>query len=48
MAKYQGRDVTVVRAAKQGDNGFQPGQPDQVLINDGGTQKVVPRSEVQD
>lgn len=44
--KYQGRDVTVMRDAQQGDQGFDANVKDQVLINDGGQQKVVKRSDL--
>lgn len=45
--KYQNRTVTVVRTLKQGDPGFDPNK-DQVVINDGGTEKTVLRNEVTD
>lgn len=44
--QYQGKPVTVVRDAQQGDQGFDQSQ-DQVLIRlDNGTEKVVQRGEV--
>lgn len=43
---YQGKKVQSMRAATQGDQGFQQGQ-DQVYITlEDGTEKVVKRSEV--
>jgi hypothetical protein len=46
MAKYQSKNVTVLRDAKQGDAGFVAGS-DQILIKlEDGSQKVVSRRDV--
>ena len=44
---FQGRDVTIVRSVNNGDHGWDANK-DQVVINDGGTEKTVLRSEVVD
>ncbi len=45
--KYQGKDVTVLRDAKQGDKGFDQNK-DQVWVrNLDGTENVAPRNEVK-
>lgn len=47
MAKYQNREVTVVRPAHAGDVGYDPdNKADQVLIKDGPSQKAVLKSDV--
>lgn len=47
MSKYQGKDVTVLRDAKQGDHGFDQNK-DQVWVrNADGTENVAPRTEVK-
>lgn len=47
MAKYQGKDVDVVRDAKQGDAGFDATQ-DQVWVrNANGTENVAKRADVK-
>jgi len=46
MPVYQGKKVTVVRAARQGDPGFDPSAPKQVIKLPDGTEKTVPTSEV--
>lgn len=48
MTNYQGKDVTVVRAAKQGDQGFDA-KKDQVWIrNADGTENVALRTDVKE
>jgi hypothetical protein len=48
MPTYQGRQVTVVRAAKQGDPGFKNDDSEQVVIKqDDGTEKTVPKDQVK-
>jgi hypothetical protein len=48
MATYQGKQVTVVRAAKQGDPGFKNDDSEQVVIKlDDGTEKTVPKDQVK-
>ena len=49
MPMYQGKKVTVVRPAKQGDPGFDgaaTAKPQQVIKLADGTEKTVPASEV--
>ena len=47
MQKYQGKTVTTIRAAQQGDDGFDATKSPQSLIKlEDGTQKVVPQGEV--
>jgi len=48
MPVYQGKKVTVVRAAKQGDKDFDPAAPKSVIQLPDGTQKTVPEAEVTD
>ena len=48
MPQYQGKNVTVVRDAKQGDQGFDASKGAQSLIKlEDGAQKVVLKSEVK-
>ena len=45
--KYQGKNVTTLRPARQGDHGFDANKRDQILIrHEDNTEKVVERSEV--
>jgi len=46
MPVYQGKKVTVVRAAKQGDKGFDPAVPKSVIKDEGGTEQTVATAEV--
>lgn len=47
MSKYQGNNVTVVRAAQAGDSGFDAAKAPQSLIRlEDGTQRVVLTSDV--
>jgi hypothetical protein len=46
MPVYQGKKVTVVRPAKQGDQGFDPAAPKSVIQLPDGSQKTVPDAEV--
>jgi hypothetical protein len=46
MPVYQGKQVTVVRAAKQGDQGFDPAKPKSVIQLPDGSEKTVPTTEV--
>jgi hypothetical protein len=46
MPVYQGKQVTVVRAAKKGDQGFDENTPKSVIQLPDGSQKTVPDSEV--
>ena len=47
MPSYQGKKVTIVRPAKQGDQGFDQNKDDQIVISmPDGTEKTVPREEV--
>jgi hypothetical protein len=46
MPVYQGKQVTVVRAAKQGDQGFDAAKPKSVIQLPDGSQKTVPDAEV--
>jgi hypothetical protein len=48
MPLYQGKKVTVVRSAKQGDKDFDPAQPKSVIAMPDGTQKTVPEAEVEE
>ena len=46
--KYQGQDVTVVRPAKQGDQGFDAAKGEQVIVKGSdGKEQTVAKSEVQ-
>jgi hypothetical protein len=48
MPMYQGKQVTVVRPAKQGDQGFKNDDSEQVVIKgDDGTEKAVPKDQVK-
>lgn len=45
--KYQGQDVEIVRPAHKGDNGFQDGAGEQLIIKGAdGKEKTVKQSEV--
>jgi hypothetical protein len=46
MPLYQGKKVTVVRPAKQGDKDFDQATPKSVIAMPDGTQKTVPETEV--
>jgi hypothetical protein len=46
MPVYQGKQVTVVRAAQKGDAGFDPAAPKSVIQLPDGSQKTVPDAEV--
>ena len=47
MQKYQGQTVTTIRAARQGDTGFDSTKSPQSLIKlEDGTEKVVPQGDV--
>jgi hypothetical protein len=46
MPLYQGKKVTVVRPAKQGDQGFDAAKPKSVIQLPDGSQKTVPDAEV--
>jgi hypothetical protein len=46
MAMYQGKQVTIVRPAKQGDAGFDAAKPKQVIRLPDGTEKTVAASEL--
>jgi len=46
MPLYQGKQVTVVRAARQGDKDFDAAKPKSVIKLPDGTEKTVPTSEV--
>jgi hypothetical protein len=49
MAKYQNKEVKIVRPAKQGDPGFVSSAGDQLVIKgDDGKEMVVPKNQVQD
>lgn len=49
VAKYQNKEVTVVRPAKEGDTGFDKAKGEQSLIRmPDGSQKAVPATEVSD
>jgi hypothetical protein len=45
---YQGKKVTVVRKAQQGDQGFDAAKPKSVIQLPDGSQKTVPEAEVTD
>jgi len=47
MPLYQGKKVTVVRQAKQGDKDFDPATPKSVVKLPDGTEKTVPASEIE-
>lgn len=48
MPMYQGKQVTIVRPAKQGDQGFKNDDSEQVVIKgDDGTEKAVPKDQVK-
>jgi hypothetical protein len=48
MSTYQGKQVTIVRAAKQGDPGFKNDDTEQVVIKgDDGQEKTVPKDQVK-
>ena len=46
MPVYQGKQVTVVRAARQGDKDFDAAKPKSVIKLPDGTEKTVPTAEV--
>jgi hypothetical protein len=49
MATYQGKQVKIVRPAKEGDQGFVAGSAEQVIIKgDDGREVAVPKNQVQD
>jgi len=48
MPVYQGKKVTVVRQAKQGDAGFDPAAPKSVIKLPDGSEKTVATTEVTD
>lgn len=49
MAKYQNKEVKIVRPAKQGDAGFVASGVEQVVIKgDDGKEITVPKAQVQD
>jgi hypothetical protein len=49
MAKYQNKEVKIVRPAKQGDAGFVATSGEQVVIKgDDGKEIAVPKAQVQD
>ena len=49
MAKYQNKEVKIIRPAKQGDQGFVAGSSEQVVIRgDDGKEIAVPKNQVQD
>jgi hypothetical protein len=48
MPVYQGKKVTVVRPAKQGDQGFDPNTPKSVIKLPDGTEKTVPAAEISE
>ena len=46
-SNYQGKTVTVVRPAKQGDPDFKPAAIEQVIVKlADGSEKTVPKAEV--
>jgi hypothetical protein len=48
MSTYQGKEVTVVRPARQGDEGFKNDGTEQVVIKgDDGQEKAVPKDQVK-
>jgi len=46
MPMYQGKKVTIVRPAKQGDKDFDQNTPKSVIKLPDGTEKTVPEAEV--
>jgi hypothetical protein len=49
MATYQGKEVKVIRPARDGDQGFVAGSAEQVIIKgDDGKEQAVPKNQVQD
>jgi hypothetical protein len=49
MAKYQNKEVKIIRPAKQGDAGFVASAGEQVIIRgDDGKEIAVPKQQVQD
>ena len=48
MPTYQGKQVTVVRAAKDGDKGFVVGKEMVVIKTDDGKEEAVPKDQVRD
>jgi len=47
MSKYQGKDVTILRDAKQGDAGYDSNKDHVWVRNTDGSENVAPRSEVK-
>lgn len=48
MPTYQGKNVQIVRPAKQGDPGFKNDDSEQVVIKgDDGQEKTVPKDQVK-
>lgn len=48
MAQYQGKNVQIVRPARQGDQGFKDDGSEQVVIkDDSGQEKTVPKDQVK-
>jgi hypothetical protein len=46
-ATYQGKSVSIVRPAKQGDPDFKPASGEQIIVKlADGTEKTVPKAEV--
>ena len=49
MATYQGKEVKIVRVAKDGDTGFVAGSTEQVIIKgDDGREVAVPKNQVKE
>jgi len=48
MPLYQGKKVTVVRHAQQGDKDFDPAQQKSVIKLPDGTEKTVPAAEIEE
>jgi hypothetical protein len=46
MPVYQGKQVTAVRPAKQGDQGFQQGKDQVTITLPDGSEKTVAKNEV--
>jgi hypothetical protein len=47
MQTYQGKPIRSSRPAKEGDEGFEQGKDDQVVVTlQDGTEKCVPKKEV--
>lgn len=46
MATYQGKPVTVMRQARQDDDGYEDGEDQVVIKLEDGTQQVVARADV--